>query len=271
MPPGVVVLQVEHIGTLSEVDFAREVMTTRRAVVVPVFERGDRDRPFVHAAERVGRITEHLFAARLVHVLTDPATFCARIGEIAASAECSRLPEPVTVTHENKRSVLQAILDAWLRSAGGGEMTPLVIPHPSFAALACESERCIACGACANQCKVRALRFIRDKNLLVYTPAACLNCGVCEAICPEHALTLEEGLRLERSFFTERKLARVEALRCAECGRPFSTAKRVRLVSEKLRMVKGDDPVLRDLLTLCPECRTKKAVLTMIHKKPERR
>jgi ferredoxin len=139
-----------------------------------------------------------------------------------------------------------------------------VIPHPAFATVASDSARCLLCGACANQCKVKALRMLSTESdiRLFHDPLACLNCGVCVAICPESALSLEGGMRLDRSFLAQRELSRVKGLQCATCGRIFTTVKRAERVSQRLLAVRGEDNIRAELLKLCPECRGKKAFFT---------
>ena len=263
IPPGVEPVPVERIGVLSEVDFAEAVMASRKAVAVLALGEADQDRPFVEAARLVGEISACLFSSRMVRVFTDPETFRSGIAELAESSETMIPSPPPGPEDEGKREALRRVLKAWLDSRGGEHDEPVVISHPAYAAVACDGKKCTLCAACANQCKVRSLRVEKDENRVLYhTPIACLDCGVCVALCPEEALSSEPGLRLDSSFLSRQELARSEALHCLECGRPFSSAERSRRVSQKLLAARGEDPVRRELLRLCPECRTKKAFTT---------
>jgi ferredoxin len=198
-----------------------------------------------------------------VRVFTDTDTFWNEIETVAQLPE-REVPRPSPGPEgEGKRTELGRILSAWLDAAGCEISPPIVIPHPSYGAISSDSNKCVLCAACANQCRVRSLRVSKEDYWLLYhTPIACLNCGACVALCPEEALSLEPGLRLDHSFLSRQEIGRSEALRCRECGRPFSTVKRSRRVSQKVEAARGDDPIRQELAALCPECRTKKAFTT---------
>jgi ferredoxin len=86
-----------------------------------------------------------------------------------------------------------------------------------------------------------------------------MNCGVCVELCPEKALSREDGFSLNESFFNKSQLARTEAIKCSNCGKGFTSAKRAAKVASKLKQVRGEDSVRDELLGFCPDCRTKKA------------
>lgn len=262
LPPGVEVAQVPNIGVLTEADFAEALMISRRGIVVLAPEERDRERPFVRAAELVGEISTQFFSRRLVRVLADMDAVKSRIKEMAAFPECSLVPRVFPSGGSGKREALRLVLSEWMKAAGPGVSDVIVIRHPSYATITCESERCILCGACANQCKVKSLVLDSNKERLTRLGIACLNCGACVALCPEDALAAEPGLCLLPTFLSPQEIARSEGLRCAECGRHFTSAKRARKVAEKLQAARGEDPIRQELLTLCPECRTKRAFTT---------
>lgn len=269
LPADVDAVLVGQIGVLSEVDFAQALLVSRRCVVVLALGENDAERPFAQAANFVGRMAAHLSSEQneqespsFVIIIDDAETFWPRIDEIAGSSQRRLLPPCPMPEGERKREALEGILNAWLQSSDCSISAPVVISNPNYATIDCQSEKCTLCGACANHCKVGALRVVPSDNALVHTPIACLNCGVCVAICPDQALTSESGLRLHRSFFSEQTLAKCEALRCSECDRPFTSLKRSQWVSQRLREVRGDDAVREELLRLCPECRAKEAFST---------
>ncbi|MEA2070003.1 MAG: DUF362 domain-containing protein [Asgard group archaeon] len=53
-------------------------------------------------------------------------------------------------------------------------------------------EKCIACGACAEQCPADAITI---ENIAVIDEAVCIGCAQCIAICPEDAATIPWGAR----------------------------------------------------------------------------
>jgi ferredoxin len=268
LPAGVEAILIDRIGVLSEVDFAQALLTSRKAVVVLVLGENDTERPFAQAARLVGEIATYLAGQNghedtpLISLIPDVETFWSRIVEITESPGYQLLPQYSIPEDEEKRQGFRNILNAWLNLHDHLAPIAVVIPHPCYASITCEREKCTLCGACANHCKVNALRILRQENTLFHTPIACLNCGACVEICPEQALTLESGLRLDPLFFSEQMLAKGEGLRCSECGKIFTSLKRSQRASQKLQEVRGADPIREELLKLCPECRAKKAFFT---------
>jgi bidirectional [NiFe] hydrogenase diaphorase subunit len=120
---------------------------------------------------------------------------------------------------------------------------------------------CVLCGLCVRVCNeimgAGAINFInRGPYTVVNTPYTepskdCLGCGACAAICPTHAVLLEDlnGERVLHSW-SETK---VPLSQCTSCGKYFAPAALER--SELSRI----EPLLRDdLAGLCPACRAKK-------------
>jgi len=47
------------------------------------------------------------------------------------------------------------------------------------------NDKCIACGACKEQCPVEA---ISEGNPYVIDPEECIDCGACASVCPADAI-----------------------------------------------------------------------------------
>jgi len=120
---------------------------------------------------------------------------------------------------------------------------------------------CVLCGLCVRVCNdlmgAGAINFInRGPYTVVNTPYAepskdCLGCGACAAICPTHAVRLEDlnGERVLHSW-SETK---VPLARCESCGKYFAPA-----ALEKSVLSRIEPPLRDDLTGLCPACRAKK-------------
>jgi len=268
LPDSVKTILIDRIGMLSELDFAQALVASRRAVVVLALGENDTKRPFAQAARFVGEIATLLAGpnrpedAPLVSVIANGETLWACIDAIAESPENKFLALSSIPEDEETRQGFRLMLDAWLTLCDPLPSPPVVISYPSYASIICDRDKCTLCGACANHCKVKALRILRQENTLFHTPIVCLNCEACVTICPEDALKLEIGLRLERSFLSEQMLAQGEGLWCAECGKIFTSLKRSQAVLQILQDVRGADTIRDELLRLCPECRAKKALFT---------
>lgn len=63
------------------------------------------------------------------------------------------------------------------------------------------TEECIGCrwGDCVQVCPQRAFRA--GPNYVVIDPQACANCGLCEMVCPEMAITAAHALTAETQHF----------------------------------------------------------------------
>ncbi|MBI3860943.1 MAG: 4Fe-4S binding protein [Planctomycetia bacterium] len=52
-----------------------------------------------------------------------------------------------------------------------------------------DSRLCTLCGDCVDVCPTECLSIARDCEV-VLVPQACINCAVCEAVCPATAITM---------------------------------------------------------------------------------
>ena len=116
---------------------------------------------------------------------------------------------------------------------------------------------CILCGLCVRVCNeimgAGAINFInRGPYTVVNTPFTepsrdCYGCGACAAVCPTHAVSLEDrgGERILHSW-SETK---VPLSQCVSCGKYFAPA-----ALEKSVLSRIQPPLRDDLAGLCPAC-----------------
>jgi NADH dehydrogenase/NADH:ubiquinone oxidoreductase subunit G len=121
---------------------------------------------------------------------------------------------------------------------------------------AAENEKCVLCGLCVQACASLGTGAIsaigRGIGKKVSTPydepsADCVGCGSCAAVCPTGAIACgeENGVRSiwGRSF---------ELLRCAVCGKAYSTREQEKLARESAQTADAPHDI-------CPACRKKKS------------
>ncbi|MBW8271431.1 4Fe-4S dicluster domain-containing protein [Caldovatus aquaticus] len=150
---------------------------------------------------------------------------------------------------------------AALREAAG-EGAPAVLPLPErapFGEARVRTEGCTLCLACVSVCPTGALGANPDRPELRFTEAACVQCGLCAATCPEKVIALVPRLNLAPEAAEPRVVKAEEPFRCLACGKPFGTRSSIERVLAKLTAGAGHwmfrDPARRRALMLCEDCR----------------
>ncbi|EAK0298652.1 4Fe-4S dicluster domain-containing protein [Campylobacter upsaliensis] len=120
-------------------------------------------------------------------------------------------------------------------------------------------DTCTLCLACVGACNVGALIADSKENALKFNPSLCTTCGYCEASCAEKdTLKLERsGMRLEKSYFDFRTLAKDKLFACVECGKEFATQKAVEKIASLMRDKFANDEAKLKSLYCCADCKAK--------------
>ncbi len=155
---------------------------------------------------------------------------------------------------KGKRQGLNRVLKA-LYEEMGEPTASFFIEGTSFGNVTV-NERCSLCLSCLNVCYQEALSAKDSDRLeLILNRGSCINCKACSSICPEGAVEVTSGLRLDSSFFSESVVAQDERLRCKRCGKVFGNKKSHRRALRILREANRYDEKIMDVLSLCDECR----------------
>jgi ferredoxin len=156
-----------------------------------------------------------------------------------------------------KRPALLAALDG-LHAASSSPMVPVALaPGMSFGEVAVDRAKCTLCFACANLCPAEAfVAELEPAPKLRFVEARCVQCGLCDVGCPEHAITLHPRFIVDAAARGEAQLLHEDELFCCiQCGAPFISR---RLLQSTLERLKGH-PVLGEggvgRLKMCPACR----------------
>ncbi|MHB9292230.1 2Fe-2S-binding protein [Hollandina sp. SP2] len=122
--------------------------------------------------------------------------------------------------------------------------------------------KCVLCGRCAAACAALGNGAIttvgRGTAKKVSTPydtgsSDCIGCGACAQVCPVDAIECTETQNTRTLWNSTFKL-----ISCKQCGVPFTTQETLNVVREKAL------PGTHMHLALCPDCRRKDALLTLI-------
>ena len=112
------------------------------------------------------------------------------------------------------------------------------------------------CLSCVGACPVSALMDGVDQPLLKFLERNCVQCGLCEATCPEDAIRLAPRLLLTPQVREARVLNEAQPFHCVSCAKPFGTRQMVEAMLGRLAshsMFTGEGALRR--LQMCADCR----------------
>ncbi|TMH09192.1 MAG: 4Fe-4S dicluster domain-containing protein [Betaproteobacteria bacterium] len=173
-----------------------------------------------------------------------PAAGVARAATFAAQAD--------------KRATLELALDHLVAQAPTPvDEVPLPAASP-FGSLVVDTNACTLCLSCVGACPAGALLDNPERPQLRFIEKNCVQCGLCETTCPEHAITLQPRLWLADEG-KARRAARVlhesEPFRCIRCGKPFGTLRAIETMLVKLAGHAAFQGAAAERLKMCGDCR----------------
>jgi ferredoxin len=174
---------------------------------------------------------------------------------LRASAHLQGAPRPASFT---PLGTSRELLRLALRELQRASPTPVdVIALPAgapFGAIEVDVAGCTLCLACVSACPTGALGDNPEKPTLRFSEDACVQCGLCQATCPEKVITLKPQIDFRAATALARVLKEEEPFACIRCGKPFGTRSTIARVTEKLAgkhwMFQGDASRL-ELLKMC--------------------
>src|SRR6185312_2474881 len=210
LPSAVIPVEVHHVASVGlDLWLAALASGASRIAVLAGPDLAPSYREAIEAQMRFGETIANALGYQGEHfrlVDTDPARFDDALWRWAPP-----LAPRVTATFAvdaDKRTTLAMAIEHLARHAP----TPQThIPLPAgapFGAIEVAASACTMCLACVGACPVGALADGQDTLELRFIESRCVQCGICEATCPEHAITLRPGLCLEPSAYALRQGAR---------------------------------------------------------------
>ena len=186
----------------------------------------------------------------------DPDALGAALRTIAAGAPAPRPAgfQPIGP----KRDVLRLALRE-LHHAAPAPIDVVALPAGApFGKVELNVEGCTLCLACVSACPTGALVDDPERPMLRFIEDACVQCGLCQATCPEKVISLVPQLDFRAATATPRVLKEEEPFLCIRCAKPFGVKSTIERVTAKLEgkhwMFKGSAQRL-DVLKMCEDCR----------------
>ena len=217
------------------------------------------------AAETSDTIVSALgFGASVVHIIQtdDPDQLRVKLDALPAGVATQR--PAGFVPRGAKRGVLETIFrELHLAAPAPVDAVPLA-PGAPFGGVNLNVDGCTLCHACVTACPTGALSDNPDRATLGFTESLCVQCGLCEATCPEKVITLEPRLDFRAWNAPLRVLKEEEPFNCIACGKPFGTKSSIDRVLAKLGekhwMFQGANAKRIDVIKMCADCRVEAVV-----------
>jgi ferredoxin len=169
-------------------------------------------------------------------------------------------PKPASYAPRGaKRSVLEtAFRELHIAAPAPVDVVPLPRGAP-FGGLDIDVEGCTLCHSCVTACPTGALGDNPDRPTLKFTESVCVQCGLCEATCPENVITLAPRLDFQAWAAPARIVKEEEPYHCISCNAPFGTKSTIERIvgklSEKHWMFSGANAKRIDVVRMCDNCR----------------
>jgi len=186
----------------------------------------------------------------------DLATLDAALGEAPAQT-VSRAAS--FSTQADKRATLDLAIAHLLGQAPAVQET-IALPAAGspFGSLSINTDACTLCLSCVGACPEGALADNPEKPQLRFIEKNCVQCGLCEKTCPEHAITLQPRLWLAdggKARKEPRVLAEMQPWLCVKCAKPFGTLKAIENMLGKLAGHPAFQGAAAERLKMCSDCR----------------
>src|SRR6195256_69486 len=266
LPANVLPVRVNEVTQLGPEAFAAVFAFGGSGVAVVTRAKPKHD---ISSLRRAAEMSDHIisalgFGAGLVRIIeTDDPDQLRAMLEAAPAGVATQKPASF-VPRGTKRSVLETTFrELHLAAPAPVDVVPLT-PGAPFGGVKLDVEGCTLCHACVTACPTGALSDNPDRAMLRFTENLCVQCGLCEATCPENVITLEPRLDFKAWNAPLGVLKEEEPFHCIACGKPFGTRSSIERVLAKLGekhwMFQGANARRIDVIKMCADCRVEAVV-----------
>ncbi|WP_213737292.1 4Fe-4S binding protein [Bradyrhizobium sp. dw_411] len=167
-------------------------------------------------------------------------------------------PRPASFRPQGgKKGVLRFALTE-LHRAAPDPVGIIALPEGApFGAVEIDAEGCTLCLSCVSACPTGALRDDPERPMLRFVEDACVQCGLCNATCPENVVTLKPQIDFDAARAPARVLKEEEPFCCIRCSKPFGVKSTIERVIAKLEGKHWMYTESRriDVIKMCDDCR----------------
>ena len=182
----------------------------------------------------------------------DPDKLGATLRAIAAMDGAAK---PATFTAVGRKREVVRLALRELHGVAPAPTDIIALPAGSpFGTLDVKVEGCTLCLACVPACPTGALSDDPEKPMLRFAEDACVQCGLCQATCPEKVISLKPQIDFRSATADKRVIKQEEPYVCIRCGKPFgvkSSVERVIASLEGKHWMFKDSKKRLDVIRMC--------------------
>jgi ferredoxin len=157
-----------------------------------------------------------------------------------------------------KRGVLRLALSELHRVSPDPVKVVTLPAGAPFGSVEIDVGECTLCLSCVSACPTGALRDDPERPMVRFVEDACVQCGLCQATCPENVITLKPQIDFGAATAPSRVLKDEEPFCCIRCEKPFGVRSTIERVTAALRgshWMYADSPKRLDVIKMCDDCR----------------
>ena len=159
----------------------------------------------------------------------------------------------------SKRQVMMLALREW-HSHAPAQPASIALPAGApFGSVTVDATGCTLCLSCVSACPADALIANPDRPELSFREDLCVQCGLCQATCPEKVITLEPRLNFAAIAAPPVIKKQEEPYACDNCGTLFGVKSTIERIKAKLDgkhwMFSGPHAGRLSVIGYCEACR----------------
>jgi ferredoxin len=132
-------------------------------------------------------------------------------------------------------------------------------PRAPFGGLVVDVAGCTLCLACVSACPTAALTANEERPMLRFAEDLCVQCGLCQATCPEKVIALEPRIDFAAWAAPPVVIKEEDPFHCIACGKAFGTKSTIERIAARLEgkhwMFTGENAKRIAVIKMCDDCR----------------